>query len=89
MNRRDFISKFSNTAAAAGAGATAMAVATYPKVRQGVDSGLSRISGEVKALNQRIDDMDETQRRMFKMLLVAVSVSTGFDALTLLKGDLL
>lgn len=89
MNRRDFLSKFGNSAAAAGAGATAMAAVTYPKVRDGVDAGWARISGEVKALNQRIDDMDESQRRMFKILFGAVSVLTGIDALRLLNGDLL
>lgn len=89
MDRRDFLAKFSTTAAAAGAGATTVAAVAYPKVRQGVDSGWARISGDIKALNRRIDDMDESQRRMFKILLVAVSLSTGFDALRLLNGDLL
>lgn len=89
MNRRVFLSKFGNTAAAAGAGAAAMAAATVPKVRGGVDAGLARLGGNIKALHARLDDMDESHRRLLRMLLVAVSLSTGFDALTLFKGDLL
>lgn len=87
MNRRDFISRFSKTAAAAGVGVTATAAATYPKVRQGVISGARKINGEMKALTKRIDAMENSHRKMVKMLIVAVSLSTGLDALTLLKGD--
>ncbi len=89
MNRRDFLSKFSKTAAVAGASAATVAAATYPKVRQSVNSGADKIGSELKRLNKRIDAMEDSHRRVLKVLVVAVSVTSGLDVLRLLNGDLI
>ena len=89
MNRRDFISKFSKTAAAAGAAATGVAVATYPKAKQAALAGAGMVQREVKALNKRIDSMEASQRRMLTALIFVASMSTGLDFVTLLRGDLI
>jgi len=87
MNRRDFIAKFSNKAAMTGAGIAATTVVAYPKVRDGAAAGMKKLAGEVKGLHQRFDEMEESHRRMTKMLVTVVCVSTGLDLLTVLKGD--
>lgn len=89
MNRRDFLANFSKTAAAAGAGAATVAVATYPKVRQGVNAGANQLGRELKRLNKRVDAMEDSHRRILKVLVVAVSVTSGLDVLRLLNGDLI
>jgi len=88
MNRREFISKFSKTAATAGAAATAVAAAAYPPTKQAVSSGVGVIQREVKALNERVDAMEDSQKKMLTALIFVASVSTGMDFLTLLKGDI-
>jgi hypothetical protein len=87
MNRRDFIAKFSNKVAVAGMGIAATTAVVYPKVRKGAAAGMQKLAGEVKSLTRRIDDMEASQRRMVKLLITVASVSTGLDALTLIKGD--
>ncbi len=87
MNRRDFVAGFGKAAGVAGAAVTGVAAATYPKARDTAVATASRLQREMKKLDQRIDAMDATQRRMVKALIVVASVSTGLDALTWLKGD--
>lgn len=89
MNRREFISKFSKTAAAAGAAATAAAAVAYPPTKQAVTAGAGVIQREVKALNKRVDAMEDSQKKMLTALIFVASVSTGMDFLTLLKGDII
>jgi septal ring factor EnvC (AmiA/AmiB activator) len=86
MNRRDFISKLSKTAATAGAAAAA--VAAYPPAKQAVTSSVGAMQREVKALNKRIDAMQDSQKKILTALIFVASVSTGMDFLTLLKGDI-
>jgi len=88
MNRREFISRFSKTAASAGAAATAVAAVAYPKTKEALASGAGIAQREFKALNKRIDAMEDRQRKMLTALIFVASVSTGMDFLTLLKGDL-
>ena len=87
MNRREFISRFSKTAATAGAAATAMAAVAYPKTRTALASGAGVAQREFKALNKRIDAMEDSQKKMLTALIFVASVSTGMDFVTLLKGD--
>lgn len=47
------------------------------------------LGARLKGLAKRIDQMDASHRRVIKALIVVASVSTGIDALTLLKGDIL
>ena len=89
MNRREFISKFSKTAATAGAAATAVAAVAYPKTRGALATGAGIAQREFKALSKRIDDMEDSQRKMLTALIFVASVSTGMDFVTLLRGDLL
>ena len=88
MNRREFISRFSKTAATAGATATAIAAVAYPKTRDALTSGAGIAQRELKALNKRIDTMEDSQKKMLTALIFVASVSTGMDFLTLLKGDI-
>ena len=86
MNRRDFVAGFGKAAGAGGVAVTAVA-ATYPKARDTAVATASRLRREIKKLDQRIDAMDATQRRMVKALIVVASLSTGLDVVTWLKGD--
>ena len=57
------------------------------QVRDGAAAGMKKLAGEVKGLHQRFDEMEESHRRMTKMLVTVVCMSTGLDVLTVLKGD--
>ena len=81
MHRRDFIAKLSKGALATGAAAGAIALAGRDKTED--------IGAQVKAFAKRMDQMEASHKRVIKALIVVASVSTGFDALSLLKGDLL
>ena len=87
MNRRDFVAGFGKAAGVAGGAVTAVAVAAYPKARDTAVATVSRLQRELKKLDQRIDAMDATQRRVVKALIVVASVSTGLDVITWLRGD--
>jgi len=87
MNRRDFVAGFGKAAGVAGGAVTAVAAATYPGARDTAVATVSRLQREMKKLDQRIDAMDATQRRIVKALIVVASMSTGLDAVTWLKGD--
>ena len=56
--------------------------------RDRAQDGLQYLHREIKSLNERLDDIDESHKRLFRTLIVVASVSTGLDALTLLKGDI-
>lgn len=88
MNRREFLSKFSKTAAAAGAAATTAAAVVYPKTKTAFATSADVVQREIKALNKRVDAMEDSQKRMFTALIFVASISTGMDFLTLLKGDI-
>lgn len=85
MNRRDFVSRLSGSLAAGGAVATTAAIAT----RDRAQDGAQLLQREFKAINDRLDQVDESHKRMFRALVMVASVSTGMDVLNLLKGDLL
>ena len=87
MDRREFLGKLKSGAVATGAAAAGIGAATYARSRTTVIDGTERLAGEVKALTKRVDDIDERHKRLFRMMIVVASVSTGLDALTLLKGD--
>ena len=89
MNRREFVARFSTTAAAAGVGATAAVASTYPKAKDALATGAGIAQREFKALNKRIDAMEDSQRKMLTALIFVASVSTGMDFVTLLRGDLI
>jgi len=46
------------------------------------------VRDELKRMNDRMDRLDENQRRMLRALIILASVTTGIDALRLLNGDL-
>lgn len=85
MNRRDFVTRLSGSLAAGGAIAATAAAATRDRA---VD-GTRALQTEIKALNDRLDKVDESHKRLFRALVFVASVSTGMDVLNLLKGDLL
>ena len=86
MNRRDFVAGFGKAAGVAGGAVTAVA-ATYPVARDTAVASAKTLQREMKKLDQRIEAMDKTQRRIVKALIVVASMSTGLDAITWLKGD--
>ena len=67
----------------AGAGVGAIAAATYPSMKDGAEM----LAGEVRSLSDRIDNMEDRQKRMMKIMITIVSVSTGLDGLRLINGD--
>lgn len=83
MNRRDFLAKLSRTTAAAGATTTAVALGVHARSRATATDGAERIRAQFKALEERIDDLDASQRRLLRILAITVTVSTGFDVATL------
>ena len=87
MNRRDFVAGFGRAAGVAGVAVTGAAAATYPRVRDTAVVTAKTLQREMKKLDQRIDAMDATQRRMIKALIVVASMSTGLDVVTWLRGD--
>lgn len=87
MNRRDFVTRFSGTLAAGGAAAATAAVASRDKAGNLAHDGVEFLNREIKALNKRVDNIDESHKRLFRALVVVASVSTGMDVLNLLKGD--
>lgn len=84
MNRRDFLQKFSKTAAVVGASATAVATTVHAKSTSTAADGAARIRSRVKSLEKRIDDLDTSQRRIIRILAITISVSTGVDIATLI-----
>ncbi|MGI9330210.1 MAG: hypothetical protein ACR2QB_05785, partial [Gammaproteobacteria bacterium] len=87
MNRRDFVTRFSGTLAASGAAAASVAVSSRDTAGNLAQEGMEFLGREIKALNKRVDNIDESHKRMFRALVVVASVSTGMDVLNLLKGD--
>jgi hypothetical protein len=71
--------------AAGGAAVATVAAASRDRAQDGAQF----LHREFKALNDRLDKVDESHKRLFRALVVVASVSTGMDVLTLLKGDLL
>ena len=84
MNRRDFLARFSQTATVVGATTTAVAAGLHAKSRATVADGASHIRDRMQALENRIDDMDASHRRLIRILAITITVSTGVDIATLL-----
>ena len=88
MNRRDFVARLGGSVVAGGATAASVAVASRDKASAMAQDGWQFARREIKALNKRLDKVDESHKRLFRALVVVASVSTGMDVLNLLKGDL-
>jgi hypothetical protein len=84
MNRRDFLAKFSKSAAACGAATTAIAVGAHHRSRSAVEDGTALIKGRLQALEDRADQLNASQKRLLKIVAITFSVSTGIDIATLL-----
>jgi len=84
MNRRDFLAKFSKTAAAVGVSTTAVAAGLHAKSKAAAADGADLVRARVETLEQRIDRLDTSQRRILRILAITISVSTGIDIATLL-----
>lgn len=85
MNRRDFVARLSGSLATGGTLAATAAAASRDRALDGARA----VQSELKALNDRLDSVDESHKRLFRALVFVASVSTGMDVLNLLKGDLL
>ncbi len=85
INRRDFVSRLTGVAAAGAATTAGLARLSADTAGQGIE----QLSEKLSAVQDRLDGMDESHRRLFRALVAVAAVSTGLDALTLLKGDLL
>ena len=84
MDRRAFLAKFSATAAAVGASTTAVAAGIHAKSRDTAADGAQLVRSRFEALEERLDAMDASQRRIVRILAITISVSTGVDIATLL-----
>lgn len=84
MRRREFLSRF----AAVGGAAGGVAIAASSRAQDAMGDSALFLRDEFKRLNDRMDRLDENQRRMLRALIFVASVSTGIDALRLLNGDL-
>jgi len=84
MNRRDFLARFSQTATAVGATSAAVAIGVHAKSRETVADGASHIRDRMKAIEERIDDMDASHKRLIRILALTITVSTGVDVAILL-----
>lgn len=87
MNRRDFVARFGTTLATAGTAAAGTAAMAYGKAKGAVSDGSEQLAREVRALAERVDQMEASQKRLLRVLITVVSLSTGLDVLNLLKGD--
>jgi hypothetical protein len=87
MDRRSFLGKFGAGALTASAGVLATTV--HARSRDTLVDGAKQLQAQLESVAKRVDSLDESHRRMFKMLIMVASVSTGLDVLTLLKGDIL
>ena len=88
MDRRDFLARFAKGALATGASAGLVAAAAHAKSKHALVSGAEHLQAQIKSVSARMDNVEESHRRVLKILIVVASASTGFDALTLLKGDI-
>lgn len=84
MNRRDFLAKFSKSAAACGAATGAIAVGAHHRSRSAVEDGTALIKGQLKVLEDRADKLDASHKRLLKIVAITFSVSTGIDIAALL-----
>lgn len=89
MNRRDFVARFGGSIAAGGAVVATAAVASGHRAGAVAQDGLKFAQREFKAINDRLDRMDDSHKRLMRALIFVASLSTGMDVLNLLKGDLL
>jgi len=84
MNRRNFLAKFSKSAAACGAATTAIAAGAHHRSKSAVEDGTALIKGRLQALEDRADQLNASQKRLLKIVAITFSVSTGIDIATLL-----
>ena len=84
MNRRDFVARLGGTVAAGGAAVASAAAVSRDRALDGAEL----LRREMKTLNDRLDNVDESHKRLFRALVTVAAVSTGMDVLNLLKGDL-
>jgi hypothetical protein len=61
-----------------------MAVGAQARSRSAVVDGTAHLREQLKALEDRADRLDASQKRLIRVLAIAISVSTGIDVATLL-----
>ena len=78
MNRREFLHKLKKPAIALAA-VPAMAVAAADRGRQAIDPHLQALKSKFERLNDRMDNMERSQKRMIKALFALTALSLGID----------
>jgi hypothetical protein len=75
--------------AAGGAALAGAVTGSRDRAGSAARDGFALARREFEALNARLDKVDESHKRLFRALILVVSLSTGMDLVNLLKGDLL
>jgi len=78
MNRREFLNRLKKPAIVLAA-VPAMAVAASDRGRQAIDPHLQALKSKYEGLNDRMDKMERSQKRMMKAMFVLAGVTLGID----------
>jgi hypothetical protein len=78
MNRREFLNRLKKPAIALAA-VPALAVAAADRGRQAIDPHVQALKSKYERVEQRLDKMERSHKRMMKALFALTAVSLGFD----------
>ena len=78
MNRREFLNRLKKPAIALAA-VPALAVAAADRGRQAIDPHLQALKSKFERLNDRMDNMERSQKRMMKAMFILAGVTLGID----------
>jgi hypothetical protein len=78
MNRREFLNTLKKPALALAA-VPAIAVAAADRGRQAIDPHLQALKSKYENLSDRMDNMERSQKRMMKAMIVVTGVTLGID----------
>jgi len=77
MNRRYFISALGQYSAVAAAASVATSMAS--KGRSAAENSVDVLNRYFRSLQKRMENLEDSQRKMTKALVVVTAVSTGID----------
>ena len=77
MRRRDFLSSFSKYSVVAAT--SAAATAAVSKSRDMAESSMDHFGKRIDVLKNRVENLEDNQKKMTKALVLVTAVSTGVD----------